>query len=245
MYIVHNVVLIISGQYSSWKSMVKVNQLIKTSSPTYVLPPPLLIDTRYRLVQCSSRCTTVCHYVLLGMNKRIPMHRIRTKCVAYAELQQYATNAKLASDAKLRKRMRSWCRRRRYFCWYSSTVLRRKDTQTNASLLPPPPPPPLPPPLLPPQQPLYSSTVLWRKDTQTNASLLPPLLLQQYCSLTQRYANECVAAAAAATLLLSTISAQYRQKISKPGSLYKISGSFELVSHSISLLSSELQFYLR
>ena len=179
------------------------------------------------------------------MNKRIPMHRIRTKCVAYAELQQYATNAKLASDAKLRKRMRS-CRHRRrnrlhHRCWYRSTVLRRKDTQTNASLLPPP----LPPPLLPPQQPLYSSTVLWRKDTQTNASLLPPLLLQQYCSLTQRYANECVAAAAAATLLLSTISAQYRQKISKPGSLYKISGSFELVSHSISLLSSELQFYLR
>ena len=163
-------------------------------------------------MQCSSRCTTVCHYVLLGMNKRIPMHRIRTKCVAYAELQQYATNAKLASDAKLRKRMRS-CRHRRrnrlhHRCWYRSTVLRRKDTQTNASLL-------------------------------------PPLLLQQYCSLTQRYANECVAAAAAATLLLSTISAQYRQKISKPGSLYKISGSFELVSHSISLLSSELQFYLR
>ena len=136
------------------------------------------------------------------------MHRIRTKCVAYAELQQYATNAKLASDAKLRKRMRSCRHRRHHRCWYRSTVLRRKDTQTNASLL-------------------------------------PPLLLQQYCSLTQRYANECVAAAAAATLLLSTISAQYRQKISKPGSLYKISGSFELVSHSISLLSSELQFYLR
>ena len=128
--------------------MVKVHQLIKASSPTTT---PILIDTSYRLVHCSGRCTTVCHLVLLGMNKRIPMHRIRTKCVAYAELQQYATNAKLASDTKLRKRMRSCrCRRRRHRCWYRSTVLRRKDTQTNASLLPPQRP--LPPPRPPPQQ---------------------------------------------------------------------------------------------
>ena len=114
--------------------MVKVNQLIKASSPT-TTPTSHRYITRYRLVQCSGRCTTVCHLVLLGMNKRIPMHRIRTKCVAYAELQQYATNAKLASDAKLRKRMRSCRHRRHHRCWYRSTVLRRKDTQTNASLL--------------------------------------------------------------------------------------------------------------